>query len=303
MPAPSPYRLFDVRVRDCVALTPSLRRIVFAGPDLAQMRSYGPDQRIKLFFPTADGGAPALADGPDWYAAYRALPDERRPPMRTYTVRALRPAQGELDVDFVLHGETGPASRWAVHARAGDRLQVWAPCAGGEAAAAGCEWRPPADARRLLIVADETALPAAAGILEDLAAAAAPPRVSALIEIPQRADAHYPARQADALRDVHWLPRQDDGAAHGERLLQALRALDLGETPASPGALAEPAPVDVDRDILWEQAADGGDGFYAWIAGEAGAVLRLRRHLLAERGIDRRAVTFMGYWRQGRALD
>ncbi|TDB33022.1 hypothetical protein TEP_04745 [Stenotrophomonas sp. TEPEL] len=29
----------------------------------------------------------------------------------------------------------------------------------------------------------------------------------------------------------------------------------------------------------------------------------IRRHLLTCCGLDRRAVTFMGYWRQGRALD
>ncbi|MFD2353280.1 SIP domain-containing protein [Nonomuraea ferruginea] len=29
----------------------------------------------------------------------------------------------------------------------------------------------------------------------------------------------------------------------------------------------------------------------------------LRRHLVAERGMDRRAVAFMGYWRLGRSED
>ena len=40
---------------------------------------------------------------------------------------------------------------------------------------------------------------------------------------------------------------------------------------------------------------------YAWLAGEAGAIKTLRRHLVTDRGVDRRAVAFMGYWRQGRA--
>ncbi|MGC8383232.1 siderophore-interacting protein [Pseudomonas aeruginosa] len=51
----------------------------------------------------------------------------RRPPMRTYTIRALRREAGEVDIDFVLHGETGPASRWAAHARPGERLVMSAP--------------------------------------------------------------------------------------------------------------------------------------------------------------------------------
>jgi NADPH-dependent ferric siderophore reductase len=38
---------------------------------------------------------------------------------------------------------------------------------------------------------------------------------------------------------------------------------------------------------------------YVWIAGESGCVKRLRRHFVGERGIDRRRVTFIGYWRQG----
>lgn len=38
---------------------------------------------------------------------------------------------------------------------------------------------------------------------------------------------------------------------------------------------------------------------YAWIAGEAGAIRAVRRHLVRERSVDRRAVRFVGYWRLG----
>jgi NADPH-dependent ferric siderophore reductase len=37
---------------------------------------------------------------------------------------------------------------------------------------------------------------------------------------------------------------------------------------------------------------------YAWLAGEAGTVRTLRRHLIEERGYDRRAIDFAGYWRR-----
>ncbi|MEV3920435.1 siderophore-interacting protein [Actinomadura coerulea] len=47
------------------------------------------------------------------------------------------------------------------------------------------------------------------------------------------------------------------------------------------------------------RAASIPDGAYAWIAGESAAVKALRRHLVNERGLDRRAVTFTGYWRRG----
>jgi NADPH-dependent ferric siderophore reductase len=45
---------------------------------------------------------------------------------------------------------------------------------------------------------------------------------------------------------------------------------------------------------------DRSSGLYAWLAGEAGVVKRLRRHLVQDCGIDRASVAFMGYWREGR---
>jgi NADPH-dependent ferric siderophore reductase len=37
---------------------------------------------------------------------------------------------------------------------------------------------------------------------------------------------------------------------------------------------------------------------YVWLGGEAGTMRALRRHLLDERGYDRRTVDFTGYWRR-----
>jgi NADPH-dependent ferric siderophore reductase len=120
------YRLFEVALKERRVLSPSLDRMVFTGADVARMKTEGPDQRIKVFFPCPARRcrrSPAVKTGP----RYRALPDDQRPPMRTYTIRQLRAEQGEVDVDFVIHGETGPASRWAMHARPGDRVVLLAP--------------------------------------------------------------------------------------------------------------------------------------------------------------------------------
>jgi NADPH-dependent ferric siderophore reductase len=57
-----------------------------------------------------------------------------------------------------------------------------------------------------------------------------------------------------------------------------------------------------EEEIVWDVPAGPDDsGIYAWLAGEAGAITRLRRHLVGELGIDRSRVAFMGYWRMGRA--
>ena len=67
-------------------------------------------------------------------------------------------------------------------------------------------------------------------------------------------------------------------------------------------------PTAADADITWTapgtlldavRAATIPDGAYAWIAGESALVKSLRRHLVKERGLDRRAVSFTGYWRRG----
>ncbi|MEV6998814.1 siderophore-interacting protein [Streptomyces sp. NPDC093982] len=68
--------------------------------------------------------------------------------------------------------------------------------------------------------------------------------------------------------------------------------------------------TEAEAEITWLVEEDGLDAVraaelppaerpYVWIAGESGRVKALRRHFVGERGIDRRRVTFVGYWRQG----
>ena len=45
-------------------------------------------------------------------------------------------------------------------------------------------------------------------------------------------------------------------------------------------------------------AMNGPHILYAWLAGESRTVVALRRHLVGDRGIDRNAVAFMGYWKR-----
>lgn len=293
-PAPA-YRLFDVRVRQKVALSPSLLRITFHGEEVSRMRLDGADQRIRIFFPDAFGRAPALPHVTDWLQVWRDLPASERPPQRTFTLRALRREAGEFDVDFFAPCEFGPATTWARLAAREEGLQVAAPDGAFDGDCQGHEWRPPATPERLLLVADQTALPAVAAILEDLAAQQdLPPPTEVFVEMADMSDRiDLPAWCG--LR-VIWLARK--GAPCGVRLIEAAHRAEL---PPSACGAPEPMPdIDADATLLWDRASPREAGFYAWIAGEAGVVKEIRRVLVSERGLQRVALTATGYWRLGR---
>lgn len=298
---PSAYRIFDVRLERRIVLSPTLTRFVFSGPEVGQMRTLAPDQRIKVLLPAPDGSLPNLSTQGDWHASLRALDKAKRPPMRTYTIRELRVEAGEVDVEFVLHGETGPASTWATHALPGDRVQLVAPNAAFPGDPGGYEWRPPAAVRHVLLIGDETALPAIAGIVEQLAEQEDAPVVQAFVEIPTPQDA-LPL-SCGPLTRLHWLPRAGTSAGHGDRMLEA--ACELATLPSSAPRENGRAPlnqVDIDRELPWELANPVDTAFYAWVAGESAAVMAIRRLFVGELGLDRRAASFMGYWRHGKVL-
>lgn len=299
---PAGYRLFDIQLKQRLVLSPSLVRLVFSGRDVALMRTLGPDQRVKLFFPGANGVAVNLPRHGDWQAARRQLGPDCAPAMRTYTLRNLRPECDELDIDFVLHGETGPASRWALHAAPGERLQIVAPNAECDTDPGGYEWLPPAGVRNVLLIGDETALPAIAGILEQLATHPDAPRVQAFIEVPEDADCL--ALLCGLNAKVHWLPRASLGTRHGDGMLLAAR--ELASLPPLRPQASDSGPLDeldLDHQRPWERASARHSDFYAWVAGESAAVMAIRRFLINERGLDRQALTLMGYWKLGRSLE
>ncbi|MFD8753694.1 siderophore-interacting protein [Kitasatospora sp. NPDC059577] len=252
-----------VEVVEVRRITPRTARITFAAEGLADTVGTAPDQQLKLCFPRPGQTEPVLPAPQDdpmgWYRAYLAIPAAERPPMRSFTLRRRRPGTRLVEIDFVLHGDTGPAAGWALRAAPGDRLgmvgpsALYAPPVPFAEAAAAADW--------VLLAGDETALPALATLVEALPAGV---RALAYVEVADRAERQPLESRADLA--VHWLHR--DGAAPGAVLAGAVRSAGLpAGTP------------------------------FAWLAGEAGAVRALRRHLVEERGVPKRSVDFTGYWR------
>ncbi|MFK4069132.1 siderophore-interacting protein [Streptomyces sp. NPDC029674] len=265
----SPYRYFDVQVLRTEHITPAMIRVTFGGADLPRMAAGGPDQRIKIFLPHPGQDSPVMPDTgsgdvADWYAAWYALDPSVRGIMRTYTTRRLRRDPDELIVDFAVHDPApSPADGPATS---------WARTA-----------RPGARIGVLGPVEEENAaydfrLPQDTDWLLLAADESALPAVANILEklptgLPTRvwielhdlADRQDLPTEADA--EIHWLTREGATTA-------AIRGADLPEgTP------------------------------YAWIAGESATVKAVRRHLVGDRGFDRKKVTFSGYWRKGTTTD
>src|SRR3954452_22078210 len=262
VPAYRPFAATAVRVR---RLTPSFVRVTFAGADLDEFASGGVDQRIKVLFPLPGRGLIDCPSGADWYGEWRALPADRRTPIRTYPVRASRPAEREVDVDFVVHdGATGPAGAWALAARPGDEVVLIGPNARYAGDTGGVEWRPPAGGARLLVAGDETAVPAICAITEQLPAAAVG---QVFLEVPSADDVLDVCAPAGVR--VTWLPR--GARTRGEPLGAAVTG----------AALLERVVEDDEAGLLWDVPPDdvitGSAERYVWLAGEAGVVTALRR--------------------------
>ncbi|MFF8934051.1 siderophore-interacting protein [Streptomyces paradoxus] len=268
----APFRFFSLQVVRTRRLGPSLVRVTFGGPDLHAFHSDGHDQSLSLFLPHPGQPEPVvpLELGDGWWQGWRELPEDVRAVMRSYTLRGLRRDPDEIDIDFALHGiepggsvQAGPASRWAARATAGDRVLLLGPAVADNRA---IRFRPPEDTDLVIVWGDETAVPAASAIVEALPAGT---RARVWLEVPHAGDIQDLVTEADA--EITWLVREERGTEGAPMALDALSAAQLppAERP------------------------------YVWIAGESGCVKELRRHFVRERGIDRRRVTFVGYWRRG----
>ncbi len=203
-------------------VTPSVRRVTLTGDPAA----------VAALQPTVNFLVPRVDDpSPRWPAIARdgriVWPQgSHGVSLRSYTARRQDPATGEVDVDFVLHGD-GPAAAWAAAARPGALL-----------AAAGSGPLGFAPAPVLLLAADETALPAVSRIL-----AAAPPetRGTALLEVADAAEEQDLVAPAGV--ELRWLHR--DGIPPGESplLVDAVAALDRPERAVFAWVAAESATV------------------------------------------------------------
>lgn len=205
-------RLEVARVQD---ITPRMRRITLVGEQLEGFISAAPDDHVKLLFATNEAERQAIEtfgsaregagqESPGQESPGRESP---KPTMRDYTPRRYDAEKGELDIDFVLHGD-GPAATWASQTQPGDYLHIAGPRG---------SLIVPDMFERYLLIGDESALPAIARRLEELPAGR---QVQAIIEVED--DTERQTLETQTQLDCRWVRR-----SAGESLLEAAQQVEL----------------------------------------------------------------------------
>lgn len=225
--------LVAAQVHAIESLGPRLRLVTLTGPNLAGL-DWQPGQHVRL----------QVAAGPaavDWLVGT----------LRTYTVWSYHDQTMQLVVFD--HGN-GPGAHWARTTRPGDELLLMKP--------QGTFVTAPAPYH--LFAGDETAQAAYGPMLRAL-----PPdaRAFGVLEI----DSPEERLDLGPGTNLEWSYRRGRSAASSERLVEAVRGLEL---PAEPGR--------------------------AYLGGEARTIQLVRRHLIEERNWPRRSVLTKPFWTPGR---
>ena len=142
-------------VKQVKHLTPNMLRVTLQCPSITGVDEGCNGAHCKLLLPQAGMSADTFKK----IISIRPseLDMEQRPIRRTYTVRYFRPKTKEMDIDFVNHGDDGPASSWARNAQPGSFLGLLGP-ASPKIKEFYADW--------YLVAADMSALPVAGATIE-----------------------------------------------------------------------------------------------------------------------------------------
>ncbi|QES52880.1 phage tail protein [Streptomyces venezuelae] len=255
-----PIVLRELTVLRVSDVTPGMRRVTLGGPQLhafehaglslPALRTEGFDDHVKFFF-AEEGREPVLprqnVSSLDW-------PSEGRPISKDYTPVRFDPVAGEIDFDFVRH-DGGIASSWAQQTAPGQVTWIAGPKM-SHSHPEGADW--------LLVIGDETALPAIGRWLDEM-----PEGTRARVFIEVGEESHRQELPTRAQAEITWLVRAGRPAGRSDLLERAVRDMEW-----LPGTV------------------------FVWAAGEAVTLKGIRRHLSVDRGVPREQTHITGYWRR-----
>lgn len=184
-------------------------------------------------------------------------PAGERPVSRVYTIRSFDPTTNTIEIDFVRHEDDSPAMRWLNAARAGTRVWMTGPRQ---------HFVPDHEGgRRVALVADETAIPAAYAILQQW-----PQGATGAVWIETADPAAFDELPRPEGAELHLIQRRPDQPAGSTgALFSALRA-----------AISDPSDWTI------------------WAAGERREMRDIRNHFRAL-GLGHHDMRVIGYWKRG----
>jgi NADPH-dependent ferric siderophore reductase len=227
-------------------VTPRYIRIILTAPPdkLQLMKEATIGDNNKIFLPTTDSKTVSFS--------------REESIIRTYTNRYINPDNNEITIDFVTHGNDGPASIWAQQAQKGDSLGV-------AMKLNNKSLYPEVD--HYLLIGDLSALPVISVILETLPASAT---ANVVLEVfcPDDEIKLY----SKAKTDIKWL--HNPHPQQGSQLSSAIKSLNLPSSQMRRFAYvaAEYRSIKRIRYFLRQEKQWASDELYAysyWKAGQA----------------------------------
>lgn len=196
---------------------------------------------------------------------WKTQPEEIRPTIRTYTHRGIDLGNNEIWIDFVAHGDEGPASAWALEAKKGDLIGVL--MKDGKTELYG-------KADHYILVADSTGIPVLAAILEDLPATA---KGTCIIEVDSKED----EQNLQTLAEIEFIWIYNEHPQQGSRLAEVVKEQVLPEGSRSGYVAAEFSSVKEIRRYLRKDKQWKQEELYAysyWKSGVAEDKSATERH-------------------------
>ena len=170
------------------------------------------------------------------------------PVVRTYTHRGINLEKNEIWIDFVVHGDEGPASAWAIQAQKGDALGVMMKQG---------KKRLYSPAENYILLGDATAIPVLACILEDLPSTA---KGTCIIEVNSQEDEQIIETRADI--DFIWL--HNPFPQKGSKLSEVFKQQNLPQENRFAYIAAEFSTVKSIRNYLRKERHWERDELYAY---------------------------------------
>lgn len=187
-------------------LTPHLIRVKLKVDDIHDFQHATPGNNNKILVPPPGVKEIHFPEMDPETGKMLPIPDHLASSRRTYTHSGIDLERSELFIDFVAHGEEGPASAWAIHCQPGDVLGIMMKTGPKELFP---------EVENMLFVGDATALPAIAAMVKQLPEHT---RATCVLEVYGKEDElELPSR---ASTTIHWLhnPHPERGSELAERV-------------------------------------------------------------------------------------